>query len=63
MVSWDTRSLSSSGYWVFSHTEGSRVTAYSEVTARPINAGGFNGSMQHLDQTHIAMKTKAKDAR
>jgi hypothetical protein len=25
--------------------------------------GGFNGSMQHLDQTHIAMKTKAKDAR
>jgi hypothetical protein len=27
------------------------------------NRGGFNGSMQHLDQTRIAMKTKAKDAR
>jgi hypothetical protein len=27
------------------------------------NVGGFNGSMQHLDQTHIAMKTRAKDAR
>jgi hypothetical protein len=29
----------------------------------PDKLGGFNGSMQHLDQTHIAMKTKAKDAR
>jgi len=26
-------------------------------------AGGFNGSMQHSDQTRIAMKTKAKDDR